>query len=147
MSDPKQDGGAAKSVAVGRFAPYPVWLRMTLLVRGAQIVFATCCLWFVAALLDSTSKPHSIFPPPAWLFIVSGMLGADSGRSARRWRTSPLGDAIGRLLASQHCPACGQDVFDRTPPTGYVPESQRIAVLPSRICTNCGHDLIRRTAS
>jgi hypothetical protein len=140
-------GDGPEPIDVGPFAPYPVWLAVTLLVRGAQLLFAILCLWYFSALFHAMDRPHSISLPPTWLVAVSLVLGASDGRSSWRWRTSPAGDMIGNLLASQQCPACGQNVFDHTPPSGYAPPSQAQGVFPSRICTNCGHDLGERTAS
>jgi hypothetical protein len=135
-----------RAIKVGRFAPYPVWLATSVLVRASQILFLAFCLWYLAALFDAMERPHRISTPPIWLWFAFGMIGADVKSSYRRWKTSPMGDAVGNVLASLQCPACGQDVFDRTPPSGYAPEARRHAFFPSRVCTNCGHDLARRTA-
>jgi hypothetical protein len=140
-------GGGEEAIKVGRFAPYPVWMAMAVMARGAQLLFLLCCLWGMAALFDAMEKPFTIPLPPMWLWLVSVFLGCDGGRTAWTWKTSPVGDGIGNLLASQQCPACGQNVFDHTPPSGYAPPSQAQAIFPSRICTNCGHDLTIRTAS
>ena len=145
--DAGEGGDEPKPIEIGRFAPYPVWMAVTVLVRGAQIAFLGCCGWYLAALFDAMSRPHTISTPPIWLWIATALIGADDGRSFRRWLTSPAGDSIGRLFASKQCPACGQNVFDHRPPSGYAPPSQGYALLPSRICTNCGHDLRKRTAS
>ncbi|TFI56393.1 hypothetical protein E2493_20435 [Sphingomonas parva] len=134
-------------VRIGRLAPYPVWLGVTLLVRSAQLVFLLLWVWYLAALFDAMDKASTISPPPIWLLVVSTLIGASSGRGAWQWRTSPFGDALGKLLASERCPACGQSVFDHTPPSGYAPPSQQQRMVPSRICTNCGHDLMLRTAA
>jgi hypothetical protein len=145
-----EDGAAGdgeEAIEVGRFAPYPVWMAMAVMARGAQLLFLLCCLWGMAALFDAMEKPFTIPLPPMWLWLVSVFLGCDGGRTAWTWKTSPVGDGIGNLLASQQCPACGQNVFDHTPPSGYAPPSQAQAIFPSRICTNCGHDLTLRTAS
>jgi hypothetical protein len=137
----------APPIKVGRLAPYPVWIAVSVVVRASQILCLSCIVWYFAALFDAMERPHMVSLPPAWLFIVTVFIGADSADSYRRWRTSPFGDWIGDLLASQQCPACGQNVFDHTPPSGYAPPSQTTCYFPSRICTNCGHDLINRTAS
>jgi|SRR3954471_335958 len=139
-------GNGTGPIKVGRFAPYPLWLGMSVLVRGAQLLFVIFCGWFLAALFDATDKSSTTPLPPMWLWLATLVIGADNGRGGGRWRTSPIGDSIGDFLASQQCPACGQNVFDHTPPSGYAPDSQRHAIFPSRICTNCGHDLINRTA-
>jgi hypothetical protein len=140
-------GTSPEPIDVGLLAPYPTWLIVTLLVRAAQALFVVCCLWSVVALSHASERPHSVSLPPMWLWAAALMLGASSGRSGYSGRTSPAGDLIGNLLASQQCPACGQNVFDHTPPSGYAPPSQAQAIFPSRICTNCGHDLAERTAS
>jgi hypothetical protein len=137
--------GAEARPAAGRFAPYPVWFAVAVLVRGSFIFFLLFCVWYLAALIDAFEKPHTIPVPPLWLWLAMGFIAANESHYSR-WRTSPVGDAIGNLLAAQHCPACGQGVFDHTPPSGYVPDAQRRAWFPSRICTNCGHDLRKRTA-
>jgi hypothetical protein len=149
--DPASEDGIAtgdqtKPIKVGRFAPYPAWMGVTLLVRGSQLVFLGFCAWFLAALVGAIDKDSALSLPPIWLWIVTGILGTSDSHPSWRWRTSPMGDAIGDFLASQQCPACGQNVFDHTPPSGYAPPSQRTAVFPSKICTNCGHDLRKRTA-
>src|SRR4051794_34220650 len=138
--------GGTTPIKIGRFAPFSVWLGATLLARGAQLLFVVCCLWAMAALFDSIEKPFTTPLPPIWLWVVAILLGTSDGRSGGRWKTSPVGDAIGNLLASQQCPACGQNVFDHTPPSGYAPPSQANSIFPSRICTNCGQDLSERTA-
>jgi hypothetical protein len=144
--DESATGKGSEPIEVGRLAPYPVWIGVTLLVRGAQLLFLACIAWYFAALFDAMDKSSTTSTPPLWLVAGALILGASDGRSAWRWRTSPLGDAIGGFLASQQCPACGQNVFDHTPPSGYAPPSQGTAIFPSRICTNCGHDLTSRTA-
>jgi hypothetical protein len=132
----------------GRFAPYPAWMGVTLLVRGAQLTFAACCIWYMSALFHAMGQPrHRPSTPPMWLWLGTLVLGASERWDSRRYRTSPMGDTIGNLLASQQCPACGQNIFDHTPPSGYAPDTQAHAVFPSRICTNCGQDLASRTAS
>ena len=146
MEGTGSEGGPAP-IKVGRFAPYPVWLAMAVLVRAAQVLFIIFCGWYLAALLDAMDRSSTTPLPPLWLWGATLLIGADNGRGGGRWRTSPLGDTIGDLLASQQCPACGQNLFDHTPPSGYAPDSQRHAIFPSRICTNCGHDLNNRTAS
>jgi hypothetical protein len=140
-------GDDTAPIKVGRLAPYPVWIAVSVVVRASQILCVACIIWYMAALFDAMEKPHRISTPPLWLFIVTAFIGADAESSYRRWRTSPLGDWLGDLLASQQCPDCGQNVFDHTPPSGYEPDSKRHRYFPSRICTNCGHDLINRTAS
>src|SRR3954453_8263957 len=95
-----EEGAGAQGpepIDVGPFAPYPVWLTVTLVVRGAQLVFAACCLWSLAALFHAMGRLHSVSLPPMWLWAVPLVLGASDGRSVRRWRTSPAGDAIGNL--------------------------------------------------
>jgi hypothetical protein len=139
-------GDGPEPIDVGPLAPYPTWLIVTLVVRAAQSIFVVCCLWYIAALFYAMGRPHSISLPPIWLVGATLLLGASDSRSRGRSRTSPVGDLIGNLLASQQCPACGQNVFDHTPPSGYAPPSQAEAIFPSRICTNCGHDLGERTA-
>jgi len=132
----------------GRFAPFPVWMAVTLLVRGAQLAFAGCCIWGMSALFHAMDRPpQRPSTPPMWLWVVTIMLGATDRLDHKRYRTSPMGDMIGNVLASQQCPACGQNVFDHTPPSGYAPDTQAHAMFPSRICTNCGQDLTSRTAS
>src|SRR3954454_20296803 len=140
MEESAPDGGTAP-IRIGRFAPYPVWMGVTLMARGAQLLFIVCLLWAMAALFDAMEKPFTIPFPPFWLWGVAILLGTSDGRSGWRWKTSPVGDAIGNLLASQQCPVCGQNVFDHTPPSGYAPPSQAHSIFPSRICTNCGQDL------
>ena len=132
-------------IKVGRFAPYPVWLGATLLVRGAQVLFLACCVWALVALFDAMDRSFTTDTPPLALWFVTALIGS----SPQPWRgkTSPVGDAIGNYLASQLCPACGQNIFDKASGVGYAPPSQRQTMFPSRICANCGHDLIERTAS
>jgi hypothetical protein len=135
-------------IVPGPFAPYPVWMGMTLLVRGAQLVFLGCCIWTFHALINSTGQPHGMHSiPPMWVWLVTLVLGATGHGDRRRYLTSPAGDTLGKMLASERCPACGQNVFDHRPPSGYSPETQAHAIFPSRICTNCGQDLSKRTAS
>ena len=138
-------GDGARPIKIGRFAPYPAWLGVALLVRGAQLLFFAFSLWYLAALFDAMDRSSTTSLPPLWLWGATVVIGAGDGRSHRIRRTSPMGDAIGNFLASQDCPACGQNVFDHTPPTGYAPPSQQQAFFPSRLCTNCGHDLAKRT--
>jgi hypothetical protein len=133
-----------RPIRIGWLAPYPVWLGVTLLVRFAQVLFLLFCVWYLAALSDAMDKHSTTSIPPMRLWAATIVIGASSGRSAARWRTSPFGDTLGKLLASEQCPACGQSVFDHTPPSGYAPPSQQQAIFPSRICTNCGHDLMHR---
>ena len=136
-------GGARPAIRIGRFAPYPVWMTMTVLARGAQLLFFVFCLWSLVALADAIDRVRTPLPPmEIWLATI--VLGASNGRG--RWRTSPFGDTLGNILASPQCPAYGQNVFDHTPPSGYAPPSQTECLLPSRICTNCGHDLRHRRA-
>jgi hypothetical protein len=131
-------------VPVGRYAPYPVWIGMTLLGRGAQLVFFILCIWYLAALIDAFEKPHTVPLPPMWLWVASGIIGGGTGRRGR-WMITPVADQIGDALASRQCPACGQNVFNHSSPQGYTsPQQQRI--YPCRTCANCGHDLRRRTA-
>ena len=135
--------GEGGPIRIGRFAPYPVWMAMTLLARGAQLLFLLLCLWALVALADAIERVRTPLPPiELWLATI--VIGASS--RYERSRTSPFGDALGQWLASQQCPACGQNVFDHTPPSGYAPPSQAEAYWPSRTCTNCGHDLRRRRA-
>ena len=141
------EGDDARPIEVGRLAPYPVWIAVSVVVRASQILCLACIVWFMAALFDAMERPHTVPLPPLWLFLVTAFIGAEGGHSYGNWRTSSFGDWLGNLLASQQCPACGQNVFDHTPPTGYAPPSQTTCYFPSRICTNCGHDLINRTAS
>jgi hypothetical protein len=142
------EGNEPAPVRIGMLAPYPVWFALFLVVRGAQVVFLVCVLWFVAAIFDAIEKPHNFSTPPYWLWVASIVLGAAGGRRIRwRGRLSPLGDWIGNALASQQCPACGQNIFDHTPPSGYAPDTQRHSLVPSRVCANCGHDLMKRMAS
>ncbi|MEA3032887.1 MAG: hypothetical protein QOH86_903, partial [Sphingomonadales bacterium] len=99
------DGGEGpEPIDVGPFAPYPVWLAVTLLVRGAQLLFLVFCLWYLASLFHAIGRPRSLSLPPMWLWAITLVLGASDGRSSWRWRTSPAGDTIGNLLASQQCP-------------------------------------------
>jgi hypothetical protein len=132
----------------GRFAPYSVWMGVSLLARGAQLAFAGCCIWYMSALFHAMGRPaHLPSTPPLWLWLGTLILGATYRWDFKRYRTSPMGDMIGNLLASQQCPACGQNVFDHTPPSGYAPDTRAHAFFPSRICTNCGQDLMSRTGS
>jgi predicted RNA-binding Zn-ribbon protein involved in translation (DUF1610 family) len=133
-------------IKVGRFAPYPVWIAVSVVVRAAQVLAIGCIVWAFAALFDAMDKASTTSLPPLWLWIGTTILGASDEYPSRSERTSPIGDAIGNRLASQQCPACGQNVFDHTPPSGYAPPSQQRRTFPSRMCTNCGHDLVRRTA-
>lgn len=78
-----------------------------------------------------------------WTFMGGVMLSASGGRRYRG-PISPGCDVIGWMLASDQCPACGQSVFDSTPPSGYVPDTTRHTHWPARVCANCGHDLTKR---
>ena len=138
-------GDEARPVKVGFLAPFPVWIATTLVVRLAQILFLVCCAWYLAALFDAMDKSHTTSTPPGELWLATIIIGTSSGRSSWPWRTSPFGDFVGKLLASQECPACGQNIFNHTPPSGYAPPSLERAIFPSRICTNCKRDLTRRT--
>ena len=137
----------ARPIKVGRLAPYPVWIVTSVVVRASQILCLACIIWYMAALFDAMERPFTVSLPPLWLFLVTAFIGVEGGRSYRNWRTSSFGDWVGNLLASEQCPACGQNVFDHTPPSGFAPPSQTSCWFPSRICTNCGHDLVNRTAS
>lgn len=130
-------------IKVGRYAPYPVWLGMTLLVRGAQFFFIAFCAWGLVALFDAMDKSSTTSFPPLALWVVVGLIAS----SPHNWRgkTSPVRDAFGNYLASQQCPACGQNVFDKATGSGYAPPSQRQTIFPSRECANCGHDLNEQT--
>ena len=130
----------------GRLAPYPVWLVMTSVVRGAQLGFVACCAWYLAALFDAMSKPHTISTPPGWLWLTTIVLGTTSRAVGWPWKLSPVGDAIANCFASHRCPTCGQDIYDHTPPHGYASDADRQSFLPSRTCANCGHDLTKRSA-
>lgn len=133
-------------IEVGRFAPYPVWMTVVLLIRTAQLLFLGWWVWYFAALFDAMSRPLTIATPPMWLMVVLGLIAADDGKHRMRWQRSPAGNWIGSLFASRQCPVCGQNVFDHTPQSGYEPPPQQYRSFPSRICTGCGHDLARRTA-
>jgi hypothetical protein len=144
-----EDGRAAEEAAapirIGRFAPYPVWMTLFVIIRGAQVMLLACVLWAVAAVIEATDG-RALSLPPLWLWIVLLLLGA-GGKKRDTFRLSPAGDLIGYCLASLQCPACGRDVFDHTPASGYAPEVQKHALLPSSVCSNCGHDLAKRTAT
>jgi hypothetical protein len=139
--------GAGKPIEVGRYAPYPVWMTVILAVRFGQVLGLGCFAWSFAALFDAASPPFTISTPPLWLWLVAGILAADDGKCYWRWQTRPAGNAVGSLFAAKQCPACGQNIFDHTPPRGYEPPQQQYRNLPLRHCAGCGHDLARRTAS
>ena len=131
-------------IPVGRLAPYAVWFPLVLIVRGSQILFVAFFIWYVATLMGATGEKFKLPAPPYWVWVAAGVVGFSS-RSAHR-RLSELGDAVGNMLASQQCPACGQNIFDHSGPSGYTSPSERNRFIPSRFCTNCGHDLKLRTA-
>lgn len=126
---------------IGRLAPYPVWLTMTFVVRGAQLGFLACCIWYLSALFDAMDRSWTISPPPTWLWIVTAILGVRAGRGRWIWKLSPVGDWIADLFAPHYCPSCGQDIYDHTTGQAYASELDRQSFLPSPVCTNCGHDL------
>jgi hypothetical protein len=128
------------------FAPYPVWFTMTLIVRGSQMVFIICCIWYLVALFDAFDKEVTTSIPPNWLWLTTIFLGTSSA-GGRRWRLSPFGDTVANRLAKPFCPSCGQDIYDPTPATGYASPVDREAWLPSRFCGACGHDLAQRKAA
>jgi hypothetical protein len=129
----------------GRFAPYPVWAAMRVLTTIGAGMFT---LWLgsaIVALLSAVSGGKADMLP-MWIGIAGVIMGG-SGNGFRPGENVPLfGEIIGRMLASKHCPACGQSIFDHTPKSGYAPEAMTYSWWPSRHCTNCGHDMNLRTA-
>lgn len=128
----------------GRFAPYPVWMCMRIAgMIGAGMVL----LWFGWAFvaLFSAINGGSIETLPIWIAII-GVITSGSGKGFRHDENVTLfGELLGRVFASKQCPACGQSIFDHTPPNGYAPDVMKRSWWPSRHCTNCGHDMKIRT--
>jgi hypothetical protein len=118
-----------------RFAPYPVWSK----VRIAAIVgYALYVLSFLlAGILGEVWLLLLLVPA----FVICPPL---PGGGALPEPIIP--NLIGNLLASRHCPACGQSIFDDAGPSGYVPDSERARWWPNHECANCGHNLARREA-
>ena len=143
--DASETDNAVPAIRVGRYPPYPVWMALFYIVRGAQFVFLAGVFWLIVALWAAVDG-RAVWTPPIWPLVVAAALGTSS-RGRWRWKLSPVGDAIGNMLASQQCPACGQNIFDHTPPSGYAPAVQQQSWRPSSVCTNCGHDLSKRTAA
>ena len=129
-----------------RFAPYSVWMTLRVVTMvGAGLII----LWFIWAIaaLFSAFRGGGLHMLPPWLAIV-GLVVGGSGRGFRRDdQLPPFGEMIGRMLASKHCPHCGQSIFDHRPSSGYVPDGQSRRWWPSRSCAQCGHDMTVRTAA
>lgn len=134
------------NIPVGRFAPYPVWMTMRIITMIGTGLLLVWFGWAIAALFSAVNG-GDLETLPMWLGIVGLIVGA-SDKGFRRSENVPLfGEILGRLLASKHCPSCGQSIFDHTPPSGYQPDLVRHSWWPSRICTNCGHDMAIRTVA
>lgn len=102
--------------------------------------------WAVAAIF-SIVNGGSLEPLPIW-FGVTGLLisgGSGSAYYKPKGTLSLIAEVLGRALVPKECPACGQSLFDRAPPSGYQAEAARYSYWPARICTNCGQNLARRT--
>ena len=133
-------------ITIGRFAPYQVWMSMriaTMIGTGMALLWWG---WAIAALFSAVSG-GDLEILPWWIGIV-GIIVGGSDKGFRRDENIPLfGEVLGRALASKQCPACGQSIFDHTPPSGYQPDLVTRSWWPSRTCTNCGHDMAIRTAT
>ncbi|MCR2832686.1 hypothetical protein [Parerythrobacter lacustris] len=115
-----------------RFAPYPVW-------SWARIVglLGYCC--FPLAILSiAVGWLVPGFVLLALCLIIVLPRPYDS-------YTALLPELVGGMLGSRYCPACGQSIFDRAPPNGYMADHERGSWWPHRRCANCGHDLKVRT--
>lgn len=137
--------GPDESRRAGRYAPYPVWMTLRIITMIGSGMVLLWFAWAIAALFSAING-GDLQVLPLWICIVGSIVGA-SGKGFRRdANLPPFGEIIGRMLASKNCPACGQAIFDHTPAAGYAPELQTYRWWPSRICTNCGHDMNVRTA-
>ena len=134
---------AAPAIVVKRFAPYPVWMSLRLLTMLGGAMAITWFFHTVYALLRAVDGVD-VGLLPVWVFVVGVILG---GKTRGEPGNLPgFGELIGNRLASKQCPSCGQSIFDHTPPSGYEPDTTRNSWWPSRRCTNCGHDMAKRTA-
>ena len=135
-----------------RVAPYPVWAAMRIITTlGNGMVL----LWFAWAIIAifSIINGGTIKLLPFWFGVVGLILGGGSGSSYPRpdgtfWQKptlSLISEVLGRNLVPKECPVCGQSIFDHTPAAGYAPDGQTSSWWPSKICTNCGHDMRKRT--
>jgi hypothetical protein len=116
-----------------RFAPYPVWAWARAVGAASHAAFP---LALVFAILGWPTMALIAF---AFWFVVFLPIP--------RYGLTPLTpEIIGGLLGSRYCPACGQSIFDRAPPTGYMADHARGTWWPHRHCANCGHDLKVRTS-
>jgi|GEM_PF-5396039 len=128
---------------IGRLAPYPVWTAMRVLWLVALALIPGSVVWLFYGGSSETLWTSGSF----WMFMAGVMLASTGGRGSAisfKGLISPGCDAIGHLLASHQCPACGQSCFDSSPPSGYVPESATHTWWPLRHCAQCGHDLKQR---
>ena len=128
----------------GGLPPYRVWLTATIVVRLSQLIVIVSFLWAMAAAIDAIDPPFSIDLPPFWPAMIGIVLGAQTGNGT--WQRRTVTGGVADWFASQWCPSCEHDIFDPTPPYGYHPPQDREAMLPSKVCANCGHDLTRRVA-
>lgn len=129
-----------------RLAPYPVWVTMRIVTMIGSAIIVFWFGWAMAALFAAINGA-AVTLPPLWLGIVGLVVGGSGGGFRRDENLPPFGEIIGRMLASKHCPVCGQSLFDHTPPAGYAPDGQRYRWWPSRLCANCGHDMAVPEAS
>ncbi len=125
-----------------RFSPFHIWTAMRLLWFAGLLMIPIALIW-----LSSGGGSSNLYASgPFWMCLFGLMLVASGGRgSAMRFPglISPACDAIGRLIASPDCPACGQSCFNSSPSTGYAPETTKHLWWPLRQCANCSHDLTR----
>jgi len=130
-------------IVVKRFAPYPVWMSLRLLTMLAGWIAIAWFLHATYAIVRAVDGVDVGFWP-IWIFVVAVIIG---GKTRGEGGNLPaFGELVGNLLASKQCPSCGQSIFDHTPPSGYEPDITRRSWWPSRCCTNCGHDMSKRTA-
>lgn len=144
QNHPAGSDDGLEPVVTGRFAPYPVWLTLRwICMAGAALVIG----WFASVLvaLASAINGGTAEPWPVWIGIVGMVLGASPRFD--RGNLPPFGEMVGRMLASKHCPSCGQSIFDHSRSSGYEEDIVKRRWWPSRWCTNCGHDLMNRTVA
>ena len=123
--------GIQPDLSPKRYAPYTVWSR----VRFATI------LAYIAILLGLGLAWLLQSPVPVLLTFLGIIVAVPYRHSSRAF----LPEVIGIELGSRYCPACGQSIFSRAPPTGYVSDQKSKTWWPQRFCASCGHDLKVRT--
>jgi hypothetical protein len=139
-----EDVDAASRAGKNFMAPWYAW-RLVFWVESAACAFILGGIGtFFYFLLNRQAMPQPYFWFCFGVFGLAYVLLTPRRRHDLRWRhcSSLFGQWVFWALSSNRCLGCAQLIFDRSPPHGYLQETEKYG-RPLRNCANCGHDLTK----